>query len=293
MFVSLSFFFSFSFQFSPDASRGITMLLIGVGFTVGECVTALESMALDVDIGENWRWLMALSALPAILSLAVSLFFLDESPRFLYAIGKKREASKMLKRMEVQNNQPWCCCCCSTEGAGRRNRQNGGSEDAEGGGDLVEESLVKRRDCMEEDEDDHENVEDLENRSCTKHASDLYNAASPKDTAMVWLIFIVCSFLIYGLIWVLPMTLKDGGGKEESKSVATKVLFGEFLNSCFCYRYHKICSLPILHIILFHGSFFSFLRKVHLPSYRRSLLQYFSLTSWEGEERSWHVSCWR
>jgi hypothetical protein len=33
---------------------------------------------------------------------------------------------------------------------------------------------------------------------------------------------------------------------------------GEFLNSCLCY--HKICLLSILHIILFHGSFFSFLR---------------------------------
>jgi class 3 adenylate cyclase len=35
-------------------------------------------------------------------------------------------------------------------------------------------------------------------------------------------------------------------------------VIGEFLNSCFCY--HKICLLSILHIILFHGSFFSFLR---------------------------------
>jgi hypothetical protein len=33
---------------------------------------------------------------------------------------------------------------------------------------------------------------------------------------------------------------------------------GEFLNSCFCY--HKIFILSILHILLFHGSFFSFLR---------------------------------
>ena len=31
---------------------------------------------------------------------------------------------------------------------------------------------------------------------------------------------------------------------------------GEFLNSCLCY--HRICLLSILHIILFHGSFFSF-----------------------------------
>jgi hypothetical protein len=31
---------------------------------------------------------------------------------------------------------------------------------------------------------------------------------------------------------------------------------GEFLNSCFCY--HQIFLLSILHIILFHGSCFSF-----------------------------------
>jgi putative MFS transporter len=84
-------------EVSPDGSRAAIMLLIGVGFTVGECVTALESMALDVGIGENWRWLMALSALPAIVSLILSLFFLDESPRFLYAAGRRREAKMLLR----------------------------------------------------------------------------------------------------------------------------------------------------------------------------------------------------
>ena len=231
------------------------MLVVGIGFTMGECITALQSMALNINMGENWRWLMALSSLPAFLSLFVSAIWLDESPRFLYVTGQKREASKLLKKMEEQNNQPWfqCCSCCGTEEGARRRRTGGGGGgggdgDDGGGGDggefgggleanddpLVKESLVKRgkgereRESFEDDdeEDDEEGRLDVDERTCSKHASDLYNAVRPLDTAMVWLIFAVCSFLFYGLIWVFPLTLKDGGGQEQSKDVATKVFWG-------------------------------------------------------------------
>ena len=63
-------------------------------------------------------------------------------------------------------------------------------------------------------------------KSCTSHLTDLFDAANPLDTVMVWLIFAVCSLVFYGLVWVFPLTLKDGGGQEENNGVAVKVFFG-------------------------------------------------------------------
>ena len=218
-------------EVTPDSSRAVVMLLIGVGFTIGECLTALESMALDVGVDENWRWLMALSALPAILSLLLSLFFLDESPRFLYAAGRREEANQLLKKMTNSNKKSWCCCCCwgSDEEEREVREEEEEHEEQQQQEEEEEKLLIKRRKEEEEEEFEFEKV--LEEHapttnSCTSHLTNLFAAANPLDTFMVWLIFAICSLVFYGLIWVFPLTLKDGGGQEQSKDVATKVFWG-------------------------------------------------------------------
>ena len=63
----------------PDRLRAIAMLTVGVGFAMGESITAVQAILLDVNVGEHWRWLLALSAFPAFLSLIITLLFLEES----------------------------------------------------------------------------------------------------------------------------------------------------------------------------------------------------------------------
>lgn len=64
--------------------------------TGGQLVAYLVSSALT-DVHNGWRWMMAISALPALLQL-VTLPFLPESPRFLVKKGDISGASAVLRR---------------------------------------------------------------------------------------------------------------------------------------------------------------------------------------------------
>jgi MFS family permease len=213
----------------PDKSRAITMLSVGVGFTVGESVTALQSMALDINIGANWRWLLALSAFPAFLSLFVTIFCLEESPRYLNAIGKTKEANKLLNRMENQNKRSFCCCCCS-------NATNASDDDDDDDlnineNDLnvdVNSSFLKKDKTLRNNNHPQNDNEEEVDPSCCEHNQvlELFEEARPIDTLMVWNIFMIASVVFYGLVWVFPITLKEGGGKEKNNGVSSKVLFG-------------------------------------------------------------------
>lgn len=64
--------------------------------TGGQLVAYLVSSALT-DVTDGWRWMMAISALPAILQL-VTLPFLPESPRYLIKKGDIPAAEAVLRR---------------------------------------------------------------------------------------------------------------------------------------------------------------------------------------------------
>ncbi|KAF9977469.1 myo-inositol transporter [Modicella reniformis] len=64
--------------------------------TGGQLVAYLVSSALT-DVNNGWRWMMAISALPAILQL-ITLPFLPESPRYLVKKGDIRAAEAVLRR---------------------------------------------------------------------------------------------------------------------------------------------------------------------------------------------------
>ncbi|KAI7821529.1 hypothetical protein BC939DRAFT_204566 [Gamsiella multidivaricata] len=64
--------------------------------TGGQLVAYLVSSALT-DVIDGWRWMMAISALPALLQL-VTLPFLPESPRYLVKKGDINGAEAVLRR---------------------------------------------------------------------------------------------------------------------------------------------------------------------------------------------------
>ena len=209
----------------PDRSRATVMLSVGVGFTLGECLTALQAMALDLNNGNNWRWLLAWSAFPAFAALIVSLFFLDESPRYLQASGKIKEAKALLNKMADQNERPWCCCCCN----GRTEREEETSrptDEDHNDGDADDTSALLVQDQHTKALDDSSPATAPGSGSCCRPMVELFAVARPLDTIMVWIIFMVASSVFYGLVWVFPLTLAEGGGNENNSGVSSKVLFG-------------------------------------------------------------------
>ena len=70
-------------EISSDKWRGALMILGGLGFVIGEVVTAAEAAVMDLSKDERqWRVLMGVSAIPAFLCLLVAVPFLQESPRW-------------------------------------------------------------------------------------------------------------------------------------------------------------------------------------------------------------------
>ncbi|KAG0300912.1 myo-inositol transporter [Linnemannia gamsii] len=83
-------------ELAPSAYRGRLVTMNVLLITGGQLVAYLVSSALT-DVHNGWRWMMAISALPALLQL-VTLPFLPESPRFLVKKGDISGANAVLRR---------------------------------------------------------------------------------------------------------------------------------------------------------------------------------------------------
>ena len=93
-------------EVAPKRVRGRLVscfdLFINVGILIGFIVGAALTPAADADCAPGhcpaWRWMLGLGALPpACILLALSA--LPESPRFLVAAGREREAREVLSRI--------------------------------------------------------------------------------------------------------------------------------------------------------------------------------------------------
>ncbi|KAF9358565.1 myo-inositol transporter [Mortierella sp. AD094] len=83
-------------ELAPSAYRGRLVTINVLLITGGQLVAYLVSSALT-DVTNGWRWMMAISALPALLQL-VTLPFLPESPRYLVKKGDITGAETVLRR---------------------------------------------------------------------------------------------------------------------------------------------------------------------------------------------------
>ncbi|KAG0056396.1 myo-inositol transporter, partial [Gryganskiella cystojenkinii] len=83
-------------ELAPSAYRGRLVTMNVLLITGGQLVAYLVSSALT-DVNNGWRWMMAISALPALLQL-VTLPFLPESPRYLVKKGDIAGAEAVLRR---------------------------------------------------------------------------------------------------------------------------------------------------------------------------------------------------
>ncbi len=85
-------------EISPAAKRGSLVSLNQLTIVIGILV-AFFSNYLLANIGDNnWRWMLAVMSMPALLFF-VTLLFIPESPRWLVQKERNEEAFKILERI--------------------------------------------------------------------------------------------------------------------------------------------------------------------------------------------------
>ncbi len=93
-------------EFLPSRSRGRWLVLLEGFWAVGTIVIALAAWAASLSVAEDaWRWILAVTALPALIGIWLRLW-VPESPLFLLRTGRAAEAAAVLDRVLRANGQP-------------------------------------------------------------------------------------------------------------------------------------------------------------------------------------------
>ncbi|KAK9130143.1 hypothetical protein Sjap_010630 [Stephania japonica] len=82
---------------SPTKIRGALVATNGLLITGGQFLAYCINLAFTRATG-TWRWMLGVAALPAIVQFLL-LWFLPESPRWLYRKGRKDEAREILNKI--------------------------------------------------------------------------------------------------------------------------------------------------------------------------------------------------
>jgi MFS transporter, SP family, arabinose:H+ symporter len=85
-------------EISPAEKRGSLVSLNQLAIVVGILVAFFSNFLLAQIGDNNWRWMLAVMGLPALLFF-ITLLFIPESPRWLVQKGKDDDAYKILERI--------------------------------------------------------------------------------------------------------------------------------------------------------------------------------------------------
>lgn len=84
-------------EVAPAKLRGMLVSVYQLAIVIGILCSYIINFWLH-DIDNNWRWMFATGIAPSVLFFT-GLFFIPESPRWLYKAGKKDESLKVLTRI--------------------------------------------------------------------------------------------------------------------------------------------------------------------------------------------------
>jgi len=85
-------------EISPAKYRGSLVSMYQLFIMTGILISYLINYMLHDTGVNNWRWMFASGTVPSLLFLFM-LFFVSETPRFLYLKGRKEEALAVLERI--------------------------------------------------------------------------------------------------------------------------------------------------------------------------------------------------
>lgn len=85
-------------EIAPAEKRGSLVSLNQLAIVTGDLVAYFSNYLLSGTGEQNWRWMLAVMAVPAFIFF-VALIFVPESPRWLMQKNRKDESFKILKRI--------------------------------------------------------------------------------------------------------------------------------------------------------------------------------------------------
>ena len=84
-------------EVAPPKNRGMLVSIYQLAIVLGILCSYTINYGLH-NIDNNWRWMFATGIIPSVLFFA-GLFFIPESPRWLYKAGRKEESLKVLTKI--------------------------------------------------------------------------------------------------------------------------------------------------------------------------------------------------
>jgi sugar porter (SP) family MFS transporter len=84
-------------EVAPPKNRGMLVSVYQLAIVLGILCSYTINYGLH-NIDNNWRWMFATGVLPSVLFF-VGLFFIPESPRWLYKAGRQADSLKVLTRI--------------------------------------------------------------------------------------------------------------------------------------------------------------------------------------------------
>jgi MFS family permease len=84
-------------EVAPPKTRGTLVAIYQLTIVLGILCSYTINYCLH-DVANNWRWMFATGTVPSILFF-IGLFFIPESPRWLYKAGRKEESLRVLTKI--------------------------------------------------------------------------------------------------------------------------------------------------------------------------------------------------
>jgi sugar porter (SP) family MFS transporter len=84
-------------EVAPARNRGMLVAIYQLAIVFGILCSYIINYWLH-DAENNWRWMFATGVIPSVLFF-IGLFFIPESPRWLYKAGRKEDSFTVLKRI--------------------------------------------------------------------------------------------------------------------------------------------------------------------------------------------------
>ena len=84
---------------SPIEIRGMVIACNVLCITSGQFISYL----VCIGLGNKWRWMLGIAAVPAILQF-IGMLFMPETPVYLYKTGKTEEGDQVLRCLYKPEN---------------------------------------------------------------------------------------------------------------------------------------------------------------------------------------------